>query len=349
MRLSDKLRELRAERGLTQEAAAEYLGVSAQTVSKWERGLLSPDIHLLPRLAVLYEISLDALFDVNALRADVDQERFWERLNALHAAGDREGAYDLLLAQIELVPDYFDIYPDLLLHVRRQKLLDEPRILRMVRLADYADRHCRNDYLRNEIHMHMAHICHASADPRIHKRAKEFLGKLPAYRHNRETQAPLFLEGEERELQIKWNVLRHIDGAECALRLLIREDMSLEEQLTRYRHAVSLYDSVLSDGYGGLWDPPRVGDHHRIVRLLLALGRDSEADEAMERILAILRRHALPAEERVVAPLVPDPAPKGYARPEDLMEQTVRALLEDRALERYHEAVRAAWVQDRKR
>ena len=37
--LKDKLREMRQERSLTQEAVSELLGVSAQTVSKWERGV----------------------------------------------------------------------------------------------------------------------------------------------------------------------------------------------------------------------------------------------------------------------------------------------------------------------
>ena len=44
MALKDQLKELRAARGMTQETVAEELGVSSQTVSKWERGLLSPDI-----------------------------------------------------------------------------------------------------------------------------------------------------------------------------------------------------------------------------------------------------------------------------------------------------------------
>lgn len=39
MELKDKLKILRTARNLTQEEMAEYLGISAQTVSKWERGV----------------------------------------------------------------------------------------------------------------------------------------------------------------------------------------------------------------------------------------------------------------------------------------------------------------------
>jgi len=39
MLLKDRLKELRAKRALTQDAVAEHLGVSSQTVSKWERGV----------------------------------------------------------------------------------------------------------------------------------------------------------------------------------------------------------------------------------------------------------------------------------------------------------------------
>ena len=39
MELKQKLRTLRIVRNMTQEAVAEQLGVSAQTVSKWERGV----------------------------------------------------------------------------------------------------------------------------------------------------------------------------------------------------------------------------------------------------------------------------------------------------------------------
>ena len=49
--LSENLKALRVSRGFTQEQAAELLGVSKQSVSRWENGVTSPDITLLPALA----------------------------------------------------------------------------------------------------------------------------------------------------------------------------------------------------------------------------------------------------------------------------------------------------------
>ena len=48
--LSERIAELRRERGLTQEQLGQPLGVSAQAVSKWEKGG-APDVELLPALA----------------------------------------------------------------------------------------------------------------------------------------------------------------------------------------------------------------------------------------------------------------------------------------------------------
>ena len=61
MTLDVKIYEKRKEKGFTQEALAEKLGVSPQAVSKWENGATCPDIALLPKLAKLFDITVDEL------------------------------------------------------------------------------------------------------------------------------------------------------------------------------------------------------------------------------------------------------------------------------------------------
>lgn len=55
------IKKARNEKGLTQEAAAEGLGVSRQTISNWERGRSYPDILSVIRMSDLYGVSLDRL------------------------------------------------------------------------------------------------------------------------------------------------------------------------------------------------------------------------------------------------------------------------------------------------
>ena len=55
------LSKLRRERGMTQGQTAELLHVSAQAVSKWERGQGCPDVSLLPSLAGIFGVSVERL------------------------------------------------------------------------------------------------------------------------------------------------------------------------------------------------------------------------------------------------------------------------------------------------
>lgn len=61
MKFSDRLYELRRQKGLSQEELANRIDVSRQTVSKWEIGDTVPDMDKLLALGEVFEISLDEL------------------------------------------------------------------------------------------------------------------------------------------------------------------------------------------------------------------------------------------------------------------------------------------------
>ena len=65
IKLADRLVELRKEHKLSQEALAEKLGLSRQSISKWERAEASPDTDNLIALAEVYGITLDELLGNN--------------------------------------------------------------------------------------------------------------------------------------------------------------------------------------------------------------------------------------------------------------------------------------------
>ena len=61
MKLSEKLYSYRKKAGMSQQELAEHLGVSRQSISKWETGTTVPSSEKLIRLSRLYSVSLDVL------------------------------------------------------------------------------------------------------------------------------------------------------------------------------------------------------------------------------------------------------------------------------------------------
>lgn len=70
IKLADRLVALRKENNLSQEALAEKLGLSRQSISKWERAEASPDTDNLIALAEVYGITLDALLGNEDVKPD---------------------------------------------------------------------------------------------------------------------------------------------------------------------------------------------------------------------------------------------------------------------------------------
>ena len=68
--IGKNLQKLRKQRNLTQEALAEAVGVSRQTIAKWEAEESTPDLEMSGRLAEVLEVSLDDL--VNAPEYELD-------------------------------------------------------------------------------------------------------------------------------------------------------------------------------------------------------------------------------------------------------------------------------------
>ena len=64
--LSDQIYTLRKRMGLTQEAVAEKLEITPQSISRWENGQSRPDVDMLPKIAAFFDVSVDALFGYRA-------------------------------------------------------------------------------------------------------------------------------------------------------------------------------------------------------------------------------------------------------------------------------------------
>jgi len=72
MSLGNNLFKARKKVGLSQEVVAERLGISRQTVSKWETDETIPDIYQSKKLAKLYNLSLDELIEFDIEEKEIE-------------------------------------------------------------------------------------------------------------------------------------------------------------------------------------------------------------------------------------------------------------------------------------
>jgi len=105
LHIGENLKRLRKSWDLTQEEAAAILGVSPQSVSKWERGDTYPDITLLPALANLYKISVDALIGMDRINDAAARDGIFAQGHKSLMSGDIPAAIDIFSEALKTHPN----------------------------------------------------------------------------------------------------------------------------------------------------------------------------------------------------------------------------------------------------
>lgn len=83
------LRKLRLEQNLTQENFADFIGVSFQTISKWERGDTYPDITMLPDIAKFFGVSVDNLLGYDEVENEERIQKFIKEIDNLKKESEK--------------------------------------------------------------------------------------------------------------------------------------------------------------------------------------------------------------------------------------------------------------------
>ncbi len=109
LNLGENIRTLRRAANMTQEQLADRLGVSFQSVSRWENGSTYPDMELLPTIARIFSVTVDSLLSVSDEERRKNFEAVRQKLQtALAADPKNEDAIVTLLR--ELRRDYIEFF-----------------------------------------------------------------------------------------------------------------------------------------------------------------------------------------------------------------------------------------------
>lgn len=101
LHIAVNIREFRRRKGLTQESLANDLGVSSQTISRWETGITYPDIGMLPIIAHYFDTSIDHLMGCANECTPEERNAFLEEMK--HLEGEKK-----MLRHREMLQQYPD-------------------------------------------------------------------------------------------------------------------------------------------------------------------------------------------------------------------------------------------------
>ena len=77
MNLGEKIYKLRKEKGLSQEALAEFVGTTRQAISKWENNQGYPETEKLLLLSNVFEVSIDFLLKDEKTESSADEKGYY--------------------------------------------------------------------------------------------------------------------------------------------------------------------------------------------------------------------------------------------------------------------------------
>lgn len=175
LKIGKTIKRLRTEKGITQEELANFIGISYQAISKWENDQTTPDILILPKLAVYFGVTIDALFSIN----DNDHfERIDKMLRDEHIISDDNFIYAerYLKGMINEKPDYSEA-------IKRLAYLYQHRSNRdLLAMGRYAEQGLTYSPLDKELHNLLVQTRTWRHEPdRLISFYEKFIGEHPNY------------------------------------------------------------------------------------------------------------------------------------------------------------------------
>ena len=197
--IGENIKNLRKRKNITQEELAEHLGISFQSISKWERGEGLPDITILPELADFFNTSIDELIGSDKMPNGGYFYDVFKQAHEYALNGNYDAAVELLRDVLKKYPNNFELTSKLasvLLLSGDSGALEESKIFaqKAVALCERKlDSHIGEKARANA----RATLCFLYDNIGEHQKAVDLARNLPHIWESREILWGELMEGEE--------------------------------------------------------------------------------------------------------------------------------------------------------
>lgn len=113
IKIGEKIRLLRKKNDITQDRLAEYLGVTPQSISRWESETCYPDIETLPAIADFFDVNTDELLCIDQSKKNTEIKKFIEEANKVQLKGHFQKGVDIYRKALKKYPSSFQLQIEL--------------------------------------------------------------------------------------------------------------------------------------------------------------------------------------------------------------------------------------------
>lgn len=292
----ENLKNLRKQKNLTQERLAEFLGVSFQTVSKWERGDTYPDITMLPEIASFFKVSVDEILGVNRAK---DEEEIIKELEAYDNLTDKKIKTETINRLKEKFPNDFRIllrYMSCLVHFKENT---PENVTKIIAIYENIKQNCNNDKIRISAKRHIVELYKGLSEKEgsgiTFEDCEKIIKEMPRMRDGQEMFCFYYPENYPNGDEIIMNTLEeqflllntvyshyfHYNG------FFYNRNFSDEWVLSAFQKELDFLNFIYDDGnYGKMWRTVMYNYGHLGVRYA-KLGENKKAIESFRKMCSL--------------------------------------------------------------
>lgn len=284
----ENIKKLRKEKEMTQEILADFLGVSFQAVSKWERGETYSDITMLPVIASFFNVSTDDLLGVDKAKKEQKIEEYLKFHDKM-SFKDTPLTFKKFQKAVKEFPGEFRIlvrYMELLMAEKTDK--DAPDYEKtsqeLMSIYDNIQNHCTDDSIRmwskRLICQHLHTKSYYTGDESYQVQAENILAEMPDMVNTREYLSTMLISDNDKHYAACSHAIEtHLYLLENAMDhyCFYDDNFSPEYKIEAINKMLSIQNIFFNDGnYGKLW-LHRIYDYGHLGHLYFALGDNENA------------------------------------------------------------------------
>lgn len=313
--IGENLKRLRREKNVTQEELAELLDVSAQSVSRWEKGVCYPDVELLPTLSEFFGVTMENLLGVDSRVEQEQVEIYLRDFQEAISRGRIEECIRIARDGVAAFPNSYKLLNRLMYalfaagdedsNIPDWQKNREEYDGEIVALGERILRYCQDEEVRMETIKILAyHNCEMGRK----QVGRALLRQLPTVNQCRETVEWYSLEDQEKLPFVRTYLTRANGRLLHALQLLSTEHLLPDDQAVQVYEKSFAVSDILSDGTWRQYGPWSTAYQEMgYAQILARLSRKEDALAALRRAAEAARAFdERPAETRATCLLFGD-------------------------------------------